>query len=92
MQKLKLYLFRNVYYILICISLCTYVFTFINYSFIDLSYGVGLYNYGEDVFREVMNFSLLSMLALFLGMMFAPRTDTEIIQEVNNSKKILITI
>ncbi|MGQ4670796.1 glycosyltransferase [Bacillus toyonensis] len=60
---------------------------FIDYSFIDLSYGVGLYNYGEDVFREVMNFSLLSMLALFLGMMFAPRTDTEIIQEVNNSKK-----
>ncbi|BCC32334.1 TPA: O-antigen polysaccharide polymerase Wzy [Bacillus cereus] len=86
--KIKIISFSGMFIIFSYVFHFAHMFLlFINYSFIDLSYGVGLYNYGEDVFREVMNFSLLSMLALFLGMMFAPRTDTEIIQEVNNSKK-----
>ncbi|MDA1602347.1 O-antigen polysaccharide polymerase Wzy [Bacillus cereus group sp. RP37] len=59
----------------------SYVFHFshlfllsINYSFVDLAYGVGLYKYGEDIYRAVMNFSMLSVASLFLGMMLAKKS------------------
>ncbi|MEH7461453.1 O-antigen polysaccharide polymerase Wzy [Bacillus thuringiensis] len=72
----------------------SYVFHFghlfllaIDYSFPDLSYGVGLYRYGEDIYRKAMNFSMLSMLSLFLGMMIAKKPTEKITENLNNDIK-----